>query len=194
MAVFSERRGIGLCDLFRGETEQPGHDAGIEYVHLGVLDDPGAKGGAPGREAVNEEDGFEELDVVLSRRPLQADSSGDRSYVEYLPRPGGKLAQQPGQHLALSDSRDVHNVFIHYQVHVVGEPPGTRPAWRAAQGHWHPPCRRSPSVFLSCGSHRAGRRSLDAVAVEELAHEGLTDSVNLALSQREYGDDVNPAG
>lgn len=97
-------------------------------------DDPGAKGGTPGRKAVNEEDGFEKLDVVLSRGPLQADRSGDRSYAEYLPSPGGKLAQRPGQHLALSDSRDVRNVFVHYQVHVVGEPPRTRPAWRAAQG------------------------------------------------------------
>jgi hypothetical protein len=50
-----------------------------------VLDDPGAKGGAPGWEAVNEEDGFEELDVVLSRGALKADRSGERSYVEYLP-------------------------------------------------------------------------------------------------------------
>ena len=54
-----------------GEIKQPGHHAGIDHVDLGVLDDPGTEGGAPGRETVDEEDGVEKLGVVLRRRPLR---------------------------------------------------------------------------------------------------------------------------
>jgi len=71
VAVLSKSRGICLCDLLRVRLSSPGHHAGIDHVDLGVLDDPGTEGGAPGRETVDEEDGVEKLGVVLRRRPLR---------------------------------------------------------------------------------------------------------------------------
>lgn len=70
MTVLGQGCGRRLCDLLRGEIEQPGHHSRIDHVHLGMLDDPGAEGRAPCREPVNEEDGLKELDVVLRCRPV----------------------------------------------------------------------------------------------------------------------------
>jgi hypothetical protein len=112
VAVLGKRRGCGLRDLLRAEIQQPGHDTGIDHVHFGVPGDPGAEGRPPRGETVDEEDGLEELDVVLRSGPVQADSSADRRYVKHLAGPGSELAEQPGQHLALPDARDIRDVLI----------------------------------------------------------------------------------
>jgi hypothetical protein len=38
------------------------------------------------------------------------------------------------------------------------------------------------------------RGCLNAVAVQESGHEGFPDAVNLALGQRQHGNDVDPTG
>jgi len=77
VAVIRERSRVPLRDLLEGKVQQPCHHAGINHVHLGMTGDAGAQGRAPGGQALDEEDRFEQLDVVLGGGFLQSGDAAD---------------------------------------------------------------------------------------------------------------------
>lgn len=59
MAEFLQGCRVPALQAGAGELEEPRGDSGIEDMDLGCADRAGGQGSTPGRQAMDEEDGFE---------------------------------------------------------------------------------------------------------------------------------------
>src|ERR1019366_351510 len=116
----------GLCggqpELALGESQEACGEATVHHVNLRRRPDSGAERCSPGLQLVDEEDGFQQLGVVLGGRLLHADCGCGLCDVEHLAGLACELTQQERQLSTLPDTCEFHHVAVNYEVDVVIEP------------------------------------------------------------------------
>ncbi len=93
MAELGECRRVEPGEPGGGDPLEPGCEAGVDDVDLGVCGRAGPQSATPCWEAEEEEQVFEQRDIAASRSDIDVDGPGGGADVEYLTGLGG----QPGE-------------------------------------------------------------------------------------------------
>ena len=123
MAELRECGGISLPQPVMSDAKQMGTQPRIHHVYLGPVGNFGCQGSPVSFEAVDEEDGLSQLDVVADELILKAHVGRDPCSDEDLGSLCHSAPHNLGKELALADFANFENIAIQHRCQVVAIPP-----------------------------------------------------------------------